>query len=456
MSFFVIILIDRNIGDDMSQKKVKKRKLKKAKLFSFVFCVYSIVFFIFCLCFYGFRLVKYYKIYNPKSENGEKIELLSSHISQNTSIVYDGDGLYKDGGSYIFKGTNINNYITYSGLLWRIVKINNDGTIDIILNDHINDLMWNSKITKYMDSDIHKYLNDKFLSILNQEYLEKTSICTDVISDLQSITCEKVNKEDYVKLINITDYLNSKSEKTFINDDDSLWTSDASKEEVWYIGKDGISSNTSEEFYRIKPEVTLKSALTLIDGDGTKENPYKIETDEKKLRVGSYVKLGEDTWIIYEKNKEDMKLILSGLYNNGNVKKAFDTYSNKFNPDKKNSFAHYLNTTYLDSLSYKDILLDTTWNIGDYTESYEDVEDSTVSAKVGTYNVSDFKFENNLDNYFMITPQKSGIAYVYGKKTIYYKVSRMTAVRPAISIKIYDIKSGEGTKTRPYELEVTK
>ena len=438
----------------MKSKKVKKRRLKKAKLLSFVFCAYSIVFVIFCLCFYGLRLIKYYKIYNPKSENGEKIELLSSHITQNTSIVYDGDGLYKDGGNYLFKGEKVDNYITYSGLLWRIIKINNDGTLDIILNDHINDLMWNDKITTYTNSDIHKYLNDKFLSILNKDILVKTTICTDTIKDIKSITCEKMNKEDYVKLINITDFLNSKADKSFINDKDSIWTSDASKEKVWYIGKEGIAENVPNETYRIKPVVTLKSALTLISGEGTKDKPYRVEKEEKKLKVGSYVKLGNDVWIIYEKNKDHMKLILSSLYKNEKI--TFDSYSNKFNPNKKNSFANYLNTTYLNSLTYKDILLDATWNIGSYTNSYKDVEDETVTAKVGTYNVADLKFENDLDNYFIMTPKTSGIVYIYGAKLSYYKVGRNAAIRPAISIKNYKIQSGEGTKNSPYELEGLK
>ena len=47
-----------------------------------------------CFVFYGIRLVKYYKIYNPKLETGEVLENLASNIISTSQIVYEGDGLY--------------------------------------------------------------------------------------------------------------------------------------------------------------------------------------------------------------------------------------------------------------------------------------------------------------------------------------------------------------------------
>lgn len=434
----------------------KKRRIKKTKLMCFVFCVYSIVFLIFCLCFYGFRLVKYYKIYNPKSESGEKLELLSTHITQNNSVVYEGDGLYKEGGNYIFKGAEVNNYIMYSNLLWRIVKINNDGTMDIILDEPINDLKWNSKVTSYVKSDVHQYLNDIFLKVLNKDLLVPTTICTDTITDLKKVTCETSDKESYVKLISITDFLNSKTDTTYINQEDSLWTSDAAKDKIWYVGNVNISSDVPSESYRIKPVVTLKSALTLVGGDGKKSTPYKIEEDKKELAVGKYVSLGDDTWIIYQKDKETMNLISKELYNDGNTMYAFSSYSNEFDPTQSKTLAYYLNNTYLNTLSYKDLLLEETWNTGLYVNSYKDTLKKTVKAKVGTYGVADLKFNHTLNNYFMLTPKENGITYTYGKKMSYYKVSRTTAIRPAIKIKTYKIKSGDGTSQSPYQLEVNE
>ncbi len=57
-------------------------------------------------------------------------------------------GLYKaeddQGESYYFRGAVENNYVKFADMLWRIVRINGDGTIRLILNDKIDtDSMFN-------------------------------------------------------------------------------------------------------------------------------------------------------------------------------------------------------------------------------------------------------------------------------------------------------------------------
>ena len=61
------------------------------------------------------------------------------------NVVDTGDGLYKDiyeEGRYVYKGTNPDNYITFNNETWRIIALENDGTIQIILNDTLGEMMW--------------------------------------------------------------------------------------------------------------------------------------------------------------------------------------------------------------------------------------------------------------------------------------------------------------------------
>ena len=114
------------------KKKIKKRKTKriiKAPKVQTIFCIISIIFIFSCCFYYGRRLIKYYKIYNPKSESGETLSNLASSIVTSSSIVYEGDGLYISGGNYLYKGVNVNNYIIIDNMLFRIVRINTDKTI---------------------------------------------------------------------------------------------------------------------------------------------------------------------------------------------------------------------------------------------------------------------------------------------------------------------------------------
>lgn len=79
---FDIIMFDRRV--------VMKFKIK----FQNVFIVLSILFIFGCICFYGYRLVKYYKIFNPKTDSGEKTEIISVTIRKDNPVITEGDGLY--------------------------------------------------------------------------------------------------------------------------------------------------------------------------------------------------------------------------------------------------------------------------------------------------------------------------------------------------------------------------
>ena len=194
---------------DMSKKK---KKLKK-RPFQVIFCTLSALFILGCCVFYGSRLIKYYKIYNPKGENGETIKFFSDYFGSTAKdFATEGSGLYMNEGNYIFKGEVDNNYLKFSNMLWRIIKVSKEGTF-LVLDDYLNVLPWNSSITDYNNSDINNYLNDVVLSKLNQDLLSKNTYCVDKVNSLSSITCNEKNSDNYVGLLDVTTFLNSIIEK---------------------------------------------------------------------------------------------------------------------------------------------------------------------------------------------------------------------------------------------------
>ena len=63
--------------------------------------------------------------------------------------------------------------------------------------------------------------------------------------------------------------------------------------------------------------------------------------------------------------------------------KKISSPSNKEKLTYNNSnIMEYLNDTYLNSLSYKDMIVDNTWYIGKYKDSIKDIKTDTVKAKV--------------------------------------------------------------------------
>lgn len=438
------------------EKKPKKEKVKKPVnkailACQIIFCSLSVIFILGCMYYYGSRMIKYYKIYNPKTEDGEVIELLGNSITTNSSLVTSGEGLYRVSGQYIYKGENVDNYVLFGNNLWRITRVNSDGSLELV-SEYINALNWNKEITTYSDSDIRKYLNDVFLKTLDKDMLIETSYCADIISDINSVTCKESIREDYVRLLGITEFLNSQVDgKTFINTtSDNIWLYNSSEEEVWHISGSNVSSSKSDNGYLIKAVVTVKNSVTLLKGKGTKEEPYIIEKN-KDVRVGSYVKLDEDVWYIYDKTDDVYKLALTTTLDKTY---RFSIDNNVFNVESKNSLANYLNTTYLNSLSYKDKLVDTTWYIGGYTDSYEDVEKVEATAKVGLLNVKDLKYGlNTSDTYFLSTSGEAEYNYVVSDVLRPSKMTISRDIKPTIGLSNIKAKSGSGTLADPFIVE---
>ena len=302
--------IDVELKDIFERKDNKKDKepKKKYRLWEKLLIIFSILFIIGCFIFYGTRLVKYYKIYNPKIDD-EKVELLMNAIVRNQTIVYENDGLYRIAGMYVYKGNNVNNYVKYSNMLWRIIKFNGDGSLDIVLDENINMLKWDNEVTNFNTSDIYKYLNNYFYKLLDYSQLSNTIICNDVVSDLNNMTCNNKTTDSYVRLLNISEYLNSKTDSTYINDEDNIWLLNRNEDSIWNINSGNLSSSTPDNMYYIKPVVTIKNSAVLMSGTGTKEDPYIIS--ENKLGIGSYVKIDEDVWYIYGKTNDNYLLSLT-------------------------------------------------------------------------------------------------------------------------------------------------
>lgn len=410
--------------------KKKKRKIK----FEMIFCCISFIFLILIFLFYGF------KIYINSKKYDEKI--ISEVVMKNKTISSD----------KTFKGSNVDNYIEFSNMMFRIVKINLDGSVDIVLDSGINAINYNTK-KDYLSSDIHKYLNDVFLSKLDKYYLTKTLICNDVVSDINEYKCNSKNIDNYVKLLDLSDYLNSVQEGTYIDSSENTWLSTLKDEEnVWIISDNKIAYLDNNSSAYIRPVITLKNSSTVISGDGTKENPYRISKKDK-VGIGSYIKIDDDLWLVYSKEKKVLKLVLVDNINSGITKFRYSSKEMEFNPKTENTLANYLNDTYYNSLSYKKILVDFEVNTGNYVDSYKDIYKKKVKVKVGIPSVVDFKYPGNSFSYYLLNSNGEEI-YYYEDGLYLSQPNLIKPIRPTIAIKTRTLKEGKGTKDDPYIIEV--
>ena len=204
----------------------------------------------------------------------------------------------------------------------------------------------------------------------------------------------------------------------------------------------------------------MKSNSKSIAGDGTIDNPYVI--DENYI-FGSYVKLGEDIWRIYDIDGDNIKLSLNDYLKEDGEELLYKYSTNGYyhNDTIKGSLAYYLNNTYLNNLSYKNNIINNKWSNGIYGSSndydYKDTLNAKVDTKVTSLSVGDVILNGELSNYFLSTGVSKSSSLVYtvkGNGTLYGKSSTSTSkIVPTISIDKNILTKGNGTINSPYEME---
>lgn len=416
----------------------------------------SLIFIIGCFIFYGLRFVYYYIKFN-KSSNGGSGKTISNVIQKNNEITTKGDGLYNNDGELVFKGSKVNNYLEYSNILWRIVKVDKDNSIVLITDSVVNSLAYDKSTTDFTKSNINSWLNESedktgiFETKLNNrhDYLVPNNICLDNVKDLNKITCRKKDHSKYITLLNVADYLNSKNKDSFINNSDNMWlvnSKDNSK--VWYLSNGSISNDTPSSIYGIKPVVTLKNSIDVVSGNGTKEKPYKIEKENKEISFNSYVKLGTDLYKVYDIEKDTVKLVYDGLIDD-QQNRYINYNSTEFNPKSNYSVAQYLNYTIYNKLTYKNNLIDCDYYVGDYNNDYKDVYSKKVTTKLGELSAVDVNTDSTNKNYFLLNKHNNVVMAVNDENT-----SITNKVKYTVCISKTNKLKGNGTEKNPFELEV--
>ena len=140
----------------------------------------------------------------------------------------------------------------------------------------------------------------------------------------------------------------------------------------------------------------------------------------------------------------------------------YSTTNYQHNDIISTSLAYYLNNTYLNTLSYKDIILPTNWNNHYYSNeiefNYTEILNNKIDTKVSLISIGDIILnDNNLDEFYTNTGTSSTSNMIYtlnSNGTISRKrVTYSNKVVPSISINKNILTKGNGSIDNPYEME---
>ena len=145
-------------------------------------------------------------------------------ILDGVDIVTSGDGLYADEyeeGRYIYKGGNPNNYIMFSGELWRIYSIEKEGTIKIIKNGSLGEMAWdsggisnwsNASLKDYLNSEYYESLIDKDLIVDHDWGIRYSDTVNDIAAEIAEENAITWNGK--IAIIALNEYYRANSNKT--------------------------------------------------------------------------------------------------------------------------------------------------------------------------------------------------------------------------------------------------
>lgn len=437
---------------------MKKRKLSIQKIFNLV----SAVFLLTCCIFYGGRFIKLYL------ENEEQVVVeantLGKALKENNS-----DTLKNINGEYYFNGEVDSNYVTYSGILWRAIKIGENNVITLVSDNSLTSLAFGEG-KSYEESYINKWLlknDNEHSGILENNlnsmitYLKHGDLCVNKIDDINNNSCTDINNDYYITLLSISDYINTGASNGFINTGENFYLANMNSEsKIWYVTTDGkINNSDGNDIYGVKPVIKFKENLNLVSGSGSKDDPYIIETNFGTF--GSYVKLDEDMWRVIDTNGDNLKLMYNDYIKDGNdtISYKYSNYSSYYDDSKYGTLAYYMNNTFLNNLSYKDIIIETNYANGYYGKEnnfdYANTLDTKINTKIALISIGDIILNHELSNYFTLTSSAKNNNFIYTiqkDSNPYSKIISSTSyVVPVITIS-KDGLEGSGTLSDPLRL----
>ena len=202
------------------------------KKFELIFTGSSITFLLFLIVLFTARLIYFSK----EEKNPIKIDKKIYDV-----IVMDNsENLYKTENNYNFIGKDSENYIVYSGNLWRIIRVNQND-LTLVMDKPLTNLYFNNS---YKESLINKRLKE-FYNELDTNLIIDTKTCI-MHEDIE--TC----KEEYTNKIVIPSYEMYKQTgltDSFMNNGYYTYLSNYDGNYYYITDKGDINYSKIENFY---------------------------------------------------------------------------------------------------------------------------------------------------------------------------------------------------------------
>lgn len=250
-------------------------------------------------------------------------KLLFNRITDSKNIVTTDSGLYSMNNEYVYRGEKPNNYVKFSDKIWRIVKIDVNGDIVLILdnlfepNNLWDDRYNTEKETNYGYNDYSKsrmkdYLEkvydnsmsgkDEEFNLLTKSAAKKIAgykLCYGKIDINQTLTnntyeCSSYIDNTKIGLLTISDYVTASVDAScnkvnsetcqnynYLSRKGGTWwlvtANPSNTYEAYVVNYGVVKSNPGYAYYGVRPVIHLRKNTTYSSGNGTENKPFVIK-----------------------------------------------------------------------------------------------------------------------------------------------------------------------------------
>ena len=430
-------------------------------------------------------------------------------VYENNACKTDGTTYQYMGGCYI-KGTPNNNYIWYSGFLWRIMGINADGTIRMITDETVTAIPWGAEDTaeNWDGSHAKDWLNNYFYPRLKGNNIITEQVwCSETTTSSSSArtTCENnlSTQPSNVGLMTLDEYNLAGSFNSYLNIGQYQWTmtpySSSSVRNVYSNGNANYDSVTIAS--GLRAVINVNSDVTITGGNGTlgatwssQTGPYILNEDKsvevtgklnEKATSGEYVLfVGRKYRVVDKDSNGNTKLILDSYYEETEGTVYTMSYGSNNTFSKDTGIGQKLNSDVLNWLTNNSesekakLVSDYTWyqNNFAYGQSYsvslnEENPTRSIQATVGLIRVGEMlsgqsssiltkgyttaSSYSNANTYWTMTPYSSSNAWYVSStgNAPDSSVTNASGLRAVIVVNSdVTITGGNGTWSNPYQI----
>ena len=260
-------------------------------------------------------------VYTPHLTCGDDYhtELLSEHLIATVGQLEDDQsGLYEMNGEYVFRGEYPRNIVSFADHTWRIVKIDSNGEIVLLLADEkLDRYPWddrynlsddgNTGITNYSMSRIRSTVSTFLKEEIDDDsktYLATYDLCVgsrnkDVVTSDGTEECSELFEDQVIGLLPAYDSVNASLDanctpssytcqnynylaRIFDRGWWTLTTNNKSTYRAYYVEKGILLPEDASKEFEVRPVVHLHKNVVFQGGIGKGADPYVVGTVEKK------------------------------------------------------------------------------------------------------------------------------------------------------------------------------